>query len=145
MIDAVDVLEFTPETGKRAVFEEFEFRPQGGGDVEVENKSHGDDGDDHTYTVRVVGGLPSDCGCPADTYHDGACKHRVALALAPAVLEAAEAGQDEPVLADGGLPEHLTRLSTITGDDVYHCRACGGEGDTLDGVDHHEKCPEGGS
>ena len=101
-IDAIDALDFTAQTSKRAVYEAFEFRPQGGGKVEIENLSHGDDGEDHTYVVDVVSGLPSTCTCPADEYHDGACKHRVALALRPAVLDAAEAGQNQPVLADGG-------------------------------------------
>jgi len=103
-IDAVDALEFTKAVGKRAVYEAFTFRPRGGGDVEVTNESHGDADDDadHTYTVHVVGGIPSDCECPADEYHEGACKHRVALAMRPALLEAAEAGAEEPLLADGG-------------------------------------------
>jgi hypothetical protein len=101
-LDAVDALEFTQKTGKRAVYEDFEFRPQGSGDVVVENQSHGDDGEDHSYTVHVVSGLPADCTCPADEYHEGACKHRVALAMSPAVIEAAEAGQDQPLAADGG-------------------------------------------
>ena len=101
-VDAVDALDFTETTGKRAVYEAFTFHPRGGGDVVVENDSHGDDGEDHTYTVHVVGGLPSDCTCPADEYHEGTCKHRVALAMRPAPLEAAEAGADEPVLAGGG-------------------------------------------
>jgi len=147
-IDAVDALEFTENTGKRAVYEEYEFRPLGGGDVEVENLSHGDadDGEDHSYVVHVVGGLPSDCECPADEYHEGACKHRVALAMRPALLEVSEAGQETPALAtDGGqeeLPEHLTRMSTIDGDDVVHCQSCGGEGGSPDSVDHYEQCPE---
>jgi len=144
-IDAVDALEFTTETGKRAVYEAFAFRPLGGGDVEVTNESHGDDSADHTYTVHVVGGIPSDCECPADTYHEGACKHRVALAMRPALLEAAEAGADEPLLADGGVPEYLTQLSTIDGGAVFHCQSCGAEGDAPDAVAHHAECPTEGS
>jgi len=97
-VDAVDALEFTEKTGKRAVYEAFTFRPQSAGDVVVENDSHGDDGEEHRYTVHVVGGLPSDCTCPADEYHEGACKHRVALAMRPAVLQAAEVGDDDPAL-----------------------------------------------
>jgi len=144
MIDAVDVLEFSDETGKRAVYEEFSFHDLGGGSVTVRNDSHGDDAEAHEYAVHVVGGIPSDCECPADQYHDGACKHRVAVALRPAILEAAEADQAEPVLATdgGGVPEHLTVMQSITGDDVYHCQTCGGEGDSPDDVDHHKKCPE---
>jgi len=102
MIDAVDALEFSDKTGKRAVYESFSFHDLGGGSVTVRNESHGDDSEDHEYSVHVVSGIPSDCECPADEYHDGACKHRVALALRPALLDAAETDQGEPVLADAG-------------------------------------------
>ena len=142
MIDTVDVLEFSDKTGKRAVYEEFSFHDLGGGDVTVRNESHAEPAE-HEHTVHVVGGIPSDCTCKADTYHDGACKHRVALALRPALVEAAEAGDTEPALAtDGGLPEHLTTMSTLTGDEIVHCQTCGGEGDSLADVDHHEDCPD---
>jgi hypothetical protein len=142
MIDAVDVLEFTDKTGKRAVYEEFSFHDLGGGSVTVRNESHGAPSE-HEHTVHVVGGIPSDCTCKADQYHDGACKHRVAVALRPALVEAAEADQAEPALAtDGGLPEHLTTISTLTGGEVVHCQTCGGEGDSLADVDHHEDCPD---
>ena len=142
MIDAVDVLEFTDKTGKRAVYEEFSFHDLGGGSVTVRNESH-EAPSEHEHTVHVVGGIPSDCTCKADQYHDGACKHRVALALRPALVEAAEADQVKPVLAtDGGLPEHLTTISTLTGGEVVHCQTCGGEGDSRDDVDHHEDCPD---
>lgn len=144
-LDPIDALEFSEKTGKRAVYEEFSFRPRGGGDIEVENLSHGDDSDEHTYTVHVVGGIPSDCSCPADTYNtvEGACKHRVAVAMRPAVLQAAEHGSDEPLLADGGLPEYLTEMSTIDGETVVHCQTCGSEGDSPETVAHHAECPEG--
>ena len=142
MIDAVDILEFSDETGKRAVYEEFSFHDLGGGDVTVRNESHAERAE-HEHTVHVVSGIPSDCTCKADTYHDGACKHRVAVALRPALLEAAEAGDPKPALAtDGGLPEHLSTMSTLTSDEIVHWQTCGGEGDSLADVDHHEDCPD---
>lgn len=142
MIDAVDVLEFTDKTGKRAVYEEFSFHDLGGGSVTVRNESH-EAPSEHEHTVHVVGGIPSDCTCKADQYHDGACKHRVAVALRPALVEAAEGDQADPALAtDGGLPDHLTTISTLTGGEVVHCQTCGGEGDSRDDVDHHEDCPD---
>ena len=142
MIDAVDVLEFTDKTGKRAVYEEFSFHDLGGGSVTVRNESH-EAPSEHEHTVHVVGGIPSDCTCKADQYHDGACKHRVALALRPALVEAAEGDQADPALAtDGGLPDHLTTISTLTGGEVVHCQTCGGEGNSRDDVDHHEDCPD---
>jgi len=48
---------------------------------------------------HVEGGIPSDCTCPADTYQEGACKHRVAVAIREPVLEAAS--RQQPVRADG--------------------------------------------
>jgi len=141
MIDAVDVLEFTDKTGKRAVYEEFSFHDLGGGSVTVRNESH-EAPSEHEHTVHVVGGIPSDCTCKADQYHDGACKHRVAVALRPALVEAAEGDQADPALAtDGGLSDHLTTISTLTGGEVVHCQTCGGEGNSRDDVDHHEDCP----
>jgi len=103
--DVLDSLEFTEKTGKRAVYESFEFTPHAGY-VEVENASHGDESDEHTYRVDVVDGRPVRCSCPADTYHDGACKHRVGLALAEPVIDAATPGGDGvEVATDGGLIE----------------------------------------
>jgi len=107
-IDPLAELEFDETTGKRAVYEEFEFSP-GVGHVDVENASHGTDGDDHTYRVDIVDGVPTRCACPAFEYHCApgeACKHMVATALRPTLCEVVEAGaddQDEPAVAtDGG-------------------------------------------
>jgi hypothetical protein len=93
--DAVDELAFDAPTGKRAVYEALTFSV-GAGYVEVTNESH-DDPDAHCYRVDVVDGEPVRCGCPAAQYHcgpDEACKHRVAVALAPAVCEAASVEGD---------------------------------------------------
>jgi len=98
--DVVDVLDADVATEKRAQWEAFEFTVLGDGDVEVVNDSHAD-ADDHTYTVHVESGIPSDCSCPADTYQEGACKHRVAVAIREPVLEAAS--REQPVRADGGV------------------------------------------
>lgn len=51
----------------------------------VQNHSH-DDGEAHIYPVffdvaqdgLIFGAHVAECGCPADEYHDGACKHREA-------------------------------------------------------------------
>jgi len=96
---ALEVLESDEQVEKRAQWEAFEFTVLGGGDVEVVNASHDDKGE-HTYIVHVEGGIPSDCTCPADTYQEGACKHRVAVAIREPVLDAASG--DQPVRADGG-------------------------------------------
>ncbi|WP_321169547.1 SWIM zinc finger family protein [Halorarum halophilum] len=43
-------------------------------------------------------GLPAHCDCPADAASEGACKHRVAVAIRPPVLETAIHAQ---LAADG--------------------------------------------
>lgn len=58
------------------------------------------DADDHSYTVHVESGIPSDCTCPAWEYQPGVCKHMVAVAIREPVLEAAT--EDQQVRADGG-------------------------------------------
>jgi hypothetical protein len=102
-LDPIDALEFDDKTGKRATHEAFNFTP-GEGVVEVANESHAD-ADEHTYTVHLRRGVPSSCSCPADEYHEGACKHRVGVALAQPVIDAATVAPDEPApraMTDGG-------------------------------------------
>jgi len=86
--DVVDLLDADVATEKRAQWEAFEFTVLDGGDVEVVNGSHADD-DDHTYTVHIEGGIPSDCTCPAWEFQPGACKHMVGVAIRDPVLDAA--------------------------------------------------------
>jgi len=105
----IETLDADEQVEKRAQWEAFEFTVLGGGDVEVVNDSH-ENADDHTYTVHVEGGIPSDCTCPAWEYQPGACKHMVAVAIREPVLEAAS--REQPVRADGG----VTLESFGTGD-----------------------------
>ncbi|WP_277554067.1 SWIM zinc finger family protein [Halobaculum limi] len=53
---------------------------------------------DHSYVVTVTAGVPVTCDCPADAHYDGACKHRIAVAIRTPVLQAAT----KKALADGG-------------------------------------------
>ncbi len=96
----LEVLECDDRVQKRAEWEAFSFTLLGDGDVEVVNGSH-ENADEHTYTVHVEGGIPSDCSCPAWEYQSGACKHMVATAIREPVLEAAT--EDQPARADGGV------------------------------------------
>jgi len=105
----LEVLDADEQVKKRAQWEAFEFTILGDGDVEIVNDSHAD-ADDHTYTVHVEGGIPSDCTCPAFEYQPGACKHMVAVAIREPVLEAAS--REQPVRADGG----VTLAEFTTGD-----------------------------
>lgn len=72
---------------KRAQYEAFSFALHEG-DVLVRNESHADPRN-HEYRVRIRDGLPASCECPADRYHTGPCKHRVAVAIRKPVLDAA--------------------------------------------------------
>lgn len=76
---------------KRAQYEAFAFSLQAG-DVRVRNESHLDPAA-HEYRVSVVDGLPVSCTCPADEGDDDPCKHRVAVAIRPTILDLAMAMQ----------------------------------------------------
>lgn len=93
----LDELSFTSKVAKRAQYEAFEFAivPDG---VRVRNCSH-EQPAEHEYTVTVRDGRPTGCECPADHRFDGACKHRVAVAIRRPIVEAATTRQ---VRADGG-------------------------------------------
>jgi len=43
--------------------------------------------------VTIKDGLPHSCPCPADEHYQGACKHRVAVAIRTPILEAARNAQ----------------------------------------------------
>lgn len=90
-------ISFTGRVAKRAQYEAFEFTvaPEG---VHVRNCSH-EQPAEHEYLVTVRDGVPINCNCPADERFDGACKHRVAVAIRQPVIEAAA---NKPVAADGG-------------------------------------------
>ena len=91
-------MSFTNRVRKRAEYEAFEFQLAGDA-VLVTNCSHADPSE-HRYLVRVVDGLPASCCCPADERFEGACKHRVAVAIRCPVLGAA---RRNTVATDGGL------------------------------------------
>lgn len=75
----------------RAQYEAFDFSLLDG-DLLVRNVSYPDPAN-HEYRIAVVDGLPVSCECPADaTYHEP-CKHRVAVAIRPKLLDLAMAMQ----------------------------------------------------
>ncbi|WP_435066079.1 SWIM zinc finger family protein [Halobaculum sp. EA56] len=86
---ALRALDPTTRVIKRAQYECFEFTlcPEG---TRVRNESYADP-ENHEYTVRVEGGFPTACTCPADTNRPEACKHRVAVAIRRPILAAASA------------------------------------------------------
>jgi hypothetical protein len=94
-------LDFSTRVAKRAQYEAFEFSLSSGG-VTVRNGSHANPSE-HEYLVRVEDGVPVACECPADEHYEGACKHRVAVAIRRPLLDAVgTAGGSQSVAADGG-------------------------------------------
>lgn len=81
----LDSLGPTDRVLKRAQYEALEFAFLDG-DVQVRNGSH-QYPTDHEYRVSIVDGVPMACECPADAAYEGPCKHRVAVAVRPRILE----------------------------------------------------------
>ena len=91
-------LDYTKRVAKRAQYEAFEFTlvPDG---IRVRNGSYADP-ENHEYLVTVTDGVPDSCTCPADARFEGACKHRVAVAIRRPLVDAVMVDTD--VAADGG-------------------------------------------
>lgn len=86
MMHPMNRLDFSNRVAKRAQYEAFEFTVMSDG-VLVRNCSHADP-DNHEYRVTVENGTPVDCECPADRKYERACKHRVAVAIRPPIIDA---------------------------------------------------------
>jgi hypothetical protein len=152
-------------TAKRAQWEAFDFELLEVGAVRVTNNSHADP-DEHTYTidVDVDTGRAVSCSCPADEYHDGPCKHRVAVENTPAVLAAASGvvdAADDPArdvatdggtVVDGAASDEPADEPTYTyhrepahvgGARYVRCESCGSESVPADPdrLLHHNDCP----
>ncbi|QLH79937.1 SWIM zinc finger family protein [Halosimplex rubrum] len=100
-------LEFSSGVAKRAQYEAFEFTLSHGG-VQVRNGSH-EHPSEHEYLVRIDDGVPVSCSCPADKHYEGACKHRVAVAIRRPLIDAiADRATGKTVAPDGGRIETAT-------------------------------------
>ncbi|ELZ20857.1 zinc finger SWIM domain protein [Halosimplex carlsbadense 2-9-1] len=108
-------LDFPTRVAKRAQYEAFEFTLTDGG-VVVRNGSHPDPSE-HEYRVSVADGVPMACECPADERYEGACKHRVAVAIRRPILDAV-AATDRPLAADGGSVTSSTTCSASPNEDA---------------------------
>lgn len=93
----LSILEFTTRTAKRAQYEAFEFTVTADG-VQVRNTSYANPSA-HEYLVTVRNGIPTRCECPADAKYEGACKHRVAVAIRTPLLDAVT----QRLATDGGV------------------------------------------
>jgi len=128
-------LEFPTRVAKRAQYEAFEFTVSSDG-VIVRNGSHANPAE-HEYLVAVEDGVPATCECPADTSYDGACKHRVAVAIRRPLLDAVGAADSSQlVAADGGRVTTPTDEKPSTGplqderttrEEEEECSECIGE------------------
>lgn len=103
----LDDLDTTTRVLKRAQYEAFAFAIDATTDppsVVVRNESHADPSDDE-YRVTITDGVPTACECPADQHYEGACKHRVAIAIRDRLLRAActalqTSAGDQPLLLE---------------------------------------------
>ena len=116
------------QTLKRARWEHLRLAAcPGTGRVNVCNLSYGvHEKADHTYTVTVERGEPTDCTCPAATYQSGPCKHVVAVAADREVLDEAMHGDSEPSTDDDANQAVVTDGGRDP--DPETCEQCGREG-----------------
>ncbi|WP_436932823.1 SWIM zinc finger family protein [Halosimplex halobium] len=135
----LEQLEFPSRVAKRAQYETFEFTLSADG-VVVRNGSHANP-DEHEYLVTVDDGVPATCECPADDQYEGACKHRVAVAIRRPLLNAVTA-TDEPQLVapDGGQVTSSVAESNAEDESVTDTRSAGPQPATTAPDD--EECSE---
>ena len=117
-------LDFSSRVRKRAQYEAFEFSlvPDG---ILVRNNSYADP-ENHEYVVTIHDGVPVACSCPADARFDGACKHRVAVAMRRLILDIAIQAR---VVTDGGYASVSSDRSERpheepTSIETDHCGVC---------------------
>ena len=82
---------------------------------------------DHTYTVTVERGQPTDCPCPAAEYQSGPCKHVVAVAADREVLDKAMHGDSDPS-TDADANQAVATDGGESVDEPETCEQCGHEG-----------------
>ena len=100
--ETVSIDEYSERAAKRAQWESFEFSLGGPGHVKIRNLSYGEaEASEHTYIVQVKAGEAVRCTCPADEYHSGRCKHRLAVEANEAVMQAGEADESAVRAARG--------------------------------------------
>jgi len=59
--------------------------------------------------------VPTDCTCPANAHYEGACKHRVAVAIRRPLVDAVMV--DTELAADGGLIDESRRDDAVADPD----------------------------
>jgi hypothetical protein len=119
-------LTYSTRVAKRAQCEALEFTVGTGG-VRVRNASYTNPAD-HEYLVTIRDRLPVACECPADERYDGACKHRVDVAIRTPLLEAVA---KHSLDADGGTqtarePNHNAEVSDPNQPADCECDELGG-------------------
>ncbi|MCO8242988.1 SWIM zinc finger family protein [Haladaptatus sp. AB643] len=112
-------LTYSKRVAKRAQFEALEFTVDVRG-VRVRNASHANP-TNHEYLVNVRNGIPIACECPADKQYNGACKHRVGVAIRTPLLQAAT---EHSLVADGGTEVERTHDSDTEDSDTDQPAEC---------------------
>lgn len=136
---------------KRAQYEAFEFVLGTPGTVRITNGAYGNEAEDNSYRVTVADGVPVACKYKVDEYREGACKHRMAVAIRTPIVDVANT---QPVQADSGAileekPEaaftYHTEPAEQGGKEYVRCEGCGSELLTelgeRDSLPHAEECP----
>lgn len=93
---------------------DFEFCAiENSGKINIQNLAYGDEeAKEHIYTVSTTGstndsttGSTNGCTCPSDKYHEGACKHRIAVEDNEDVLATADPDPLAPVSRSDDCPD----------------------------------------
>lgn len=131
----VATLDVDADTIKRVRWGNWRFRVTKPFHIRVTNAAWGVEADEHTYEVAIAKKpgpdvfAPVTCSCPAYTYHDGDCKHQLAVAAVggPPIIGGAvvadqrdvaddengndPAGESDAPRADGGRPPGFKTLA----------------------------------
>ena len=123
-------LEFSTRVAKRAQYEAIEISWEDS-PLRIRNASHADPSE-HEYEVTMTDGVPVACTCPADKRFDGACKHRVAVAIeagseaSPSTTESArlmtQSGAENDTDADARADSDETAELSTADDTCPDCR-----------------------
>jgi len=121
-------LTFSSRVAKRAQYEQFDITPVGS-DFRVRNESHANPAE-HEYLVKMDGTVPIACTCPADERFDGACKHRVAIAIRRPARDCPSNPSEAAsrIRGDGG-PSVERRAEKVSTADESQQRTCKADSD----------------
>lgn len=100
----IEAIESEISAAKRAQYEAFNVKRTGPGVNTVRGESH-ENADEHSHRVVIKGRMPGSCASLVDTYHEDACKRRVAIVICEPNLEvvtSSEGDREPEIVTDGG-------------------------------------------